>query len=389
MKGPDMLGKKTGTIAAVAAALVIGLTARPWLPRAESKQPREAIEKRLRELPDFAEPFRLVAELVSPAVVHVNAMRIVRAAPELPYDPLLRQFFDEDFLRRYYSRRYPRKGYVLKGIGSGFIASEDGIILTNNHVIDSADDITVGLADGREVAAKLLGVDPRTDVAVLKVNEKGLPYLKLGDSDKLRTGDWVFAFGSPFGLDQTMTYGIVSAKGRKGMGITDYEDFIQTDCAINPGNSGGPLVNIRGEAVGINTAIVSRSGGYQGVGFALPANIARRIMEQLVQKGYVVRGWLGMTAGDITTLWRRRLSVPGSGGAYVISVVEGGPAARAGVREGDVVLTMDGNEVTNTNDLFNRAAMKTPGTETLLTIFREGKTATVTVKVGEQPEGRR
>ncbi|MBN1807983.1 MAG: trypsin-like peptidase domain-containing protein [Planctomycetes bacterium] len=384
-----MSRKRLWLTLAIAVSLAAALVVEPFLPKVEAEQDpsRQQIEKRLKELPDSAEGFRLVAKLARPAVVHINAMRIVHVrTPEYQFDPLLRQFFDEEYLRRYYSRRFPQKGYVLKGLGSGFLVSEDGLILTNNHVINDADDITVGLADGREIPAKLLGTDPRTDVAVLKIEETSLPYLKLGDSDRIQVGDWVFAFGSPFGLDQTMTSGIVSAKGRRGMGIVDYEDFIQTDCAINPGNSGGPLVNMRGEAVGMNTAIVSRSGGYQGIGFALPANIAKKIVEQIRNKGHVVRGWLGVTAGDLTSLWRKRLKIPGTGGAYILKVAQGGPGAVGGLRENDVVLTMDGAELSNTDDFFNRIAMAPPGKIVNLNVYRDGETVPVTVTIGEQPE---
>lgn len=345
----------------------------------------EEIRKRLAALPDSAEPFKLVAKLVEPAVVHINAMRLIRrSAPALPIDPLLREFFEEDLLELF-RRRMPR-GYVLRGLGSGFVADAGrGIILTNTHVISGADEVTVSLADGRETRAQVLGIDETTDVAVLRIQADGLRAATLGDSDRLEVGEWVLAFGNPFGLDRTVTLGIVSAKGRRGMGITPYEDFIQTDCAINPGNSGGPLVNIRGEVVGMNTAILSRSGGYQGIGFAMPINVAKVVMEQIVRRGRVVRGWLGMTASDLSPEWLEKLGIPG--GAFVLAVMPKGPADTARITKGDIITAIDEAPIKDTGTLYNRIALMKPGTRMLLSVLRDGTVRKVPVVVGEQPEG--
>lgn len=357
---------------------------------AEGEPTREEIRKKLASLPDTCEPIRLVAKLAEPSVVHINSMRLVRvAAPAFPIDPLLRDFFGEDWLEYYYRRRTPRRGYVLSNLGSGFVVdARRGLILTNAHVIQDADEVSVSLADGKELSAEIVGADRRTDIAVLKIEAEGLGSLELGDSDKLAVGEWVLACGNPFGLDRTVTLGIVSAKGRRGMGISDYEDFIQTDCAINPGNSGGPLVDIRGRVVGINTAILSRSGGYQGIGFAVPINVAKTVMEQILQYKRVVRGWLGMTASDISPDWIKKYNIPGEGGAYVLGVAPGGPADKAGLEKGDIIVAIDGANVQDTSSLYNRVALMRPGTKIVLGVYREGKVKKVTLVVDEQPEGR-
>lgn len=346
----------------------------------------EEIHRRLATLPDSAEPFKLVAKLIEPSVVHINAMRLIRRSmPPLPIDPLLREFFEEDLLERYFRRRMPQ-GYVLRGLGSGFVVNaERGIILTNTHVISGADEVTVSLADSREFRAQVLGMDETTDVAVLQARADGLHAAMLGDSDDLEVGEWVLAFGNPFGLDRTVTLGIVSAKGRRGMGITPYEDFIQTDCAINPGNSGGPLVNIRGRVVGMNTAIVSRSGGYQGIGFAIPTNVAKAVMEQITQRGRVVRGWLGITASDLSPEWLEKLGI--SGGAYVLALVPKGPADKANIAKGDVITAIDDVPLKDTGALYNRVALLKPGTRVVLGVFRDGATKSVALVIGEEPEG--
>lgn len=272
------------------------------------------------------------------------------------------------------------------GLGSGFIISEDGYIVTNNHVVDGADDVRVKLSDDREFAAKVVGTDPRTDVALVKIDEDGLVPVSFGDSKNLEIGEWVLAIGSPFGLDQTVTAGIVSATGRGNVGIVDYGDFIQTDAAINPGNSGGPLVNLRGEVVGMNTAIFSRSGGSMGIGFAIPIDLIRRIETSLREEGHVVRGYLGVYIQDLTEGLAKSFGKEDTKGALVGRVLEGAPADKAGLEEGDIVLGVGGHEVENSDDLRNYVAGLRPGTKVDLDVLRNGKRRTLDLEVGKLGE---
>lgn len=278
-----------------------------------------------------------------------------------------------------------------QGQGSGVIVSSDGVVLTNNHVVEHAEEIMVTTYDGREFEAKVMGTDPKSDLAVLQLqgDTSGLRAIAFGDSSELRLGDVVLAIGNPFGIGQTVTMGIVSAKGRADLGIVDYEDFIQTDAAINPGNSGGALVNMRGELVGINTAILSRSGGYQGVGFAIPTNMALPIMQSLRDSGRVVRGWLGVAIQQVDQELAKALKLPSADGVLISDVKEGGPAAKAGIRRGDVVLSVDGKKVDTTGRLRNLIAQAGAAKKVPLEILRDGKKLTITVELGEMPTDQR
>jgi serine protease Do len=267
------------------------------------------------------------------------------------------------------------------------ILTPDGTILTNNHVIDGASDIKVQLSDKREFQAKLVGTDPKTDVAVLKINANGLPTLPLGDSTTLHVGDLVFAIGDPFGIGETATMGIVSATGRGGLGIENYEDFIQTDASINPGNSGGAMIDLHGNLVGINTAILTGGGGgNQGVGFAIPISLAKNVMDQIMTHGKVVRGYLGVYIQDVTPEMARAFGLEQAGGALVGDVSPNTPAARAGLKKGDVILKLNGEPVDSRNQLTLRVSQTQPGTPVSLTIWRDGKSQDMKITLGELPE---
>jgi len=346
-----------------------------------------AQEAGLESLRQSGQAFRSVAKKVSPAVVFIqvekeDAEPSPFASPfEGPGDEFLRRFFGEPPQLRQ-PRRAPQKHREV-GQGSGFIISPDGYILTNNHVVDDADKVRVKMQDGREYTAKTVGTDPPSDLAVIKIDESDLPFLRLGDSDQLEVGDWVLAVGNPFGLSHTLTAGIVSAKGRNGIGLSDYENFIQTDAAINPGNSGGPLVNLDGEVVGINTAIFSRSGGYMGIGFAIPVNMAKQIRDQLIAHGEVTRGQLGVYIQDLTRELADSFGLENVQGALVAQVMEDSPAEKAGLKRGDVIQRLDDQAVGKVADLRNRIAMTPPGTKVRLTVLRDGKPRQLTVTIGK------
>jgi serine protease Do len=324
-----------------------------------------------------------VTAAVKPAVVNISSTKTVKI-------PGMRSpFFDDPFFRRFFGDEFapfqrPRE-HKQSGLGSGVIVDKDGYILTNNHVIKDADEIKVKLSDKREFKGKVIGTDPKTDIAVIKIDSNHLPVLKLGDSDKLKVGETVIAIGNPFGLSQTVTSGIVSATGRANVGIADYEDFIQTDAAINPGNSGGALVNVRGELVGINTAIFSTSGGYQGIGFAIPSNMAKTVMENLIKKGKVVRGWIGVSIQPITPDLAKQFGIKDDKGALVGDVVEDSPAEKAGLQRGDVIVEFDGREVADTSSLRNNVSGTPPGKKVTLKIMRDGKMQKVDVTIAELP----
>jgi len=322
-----------------------------------------------------------VAEQNIPAVVHIEVtagQEVVN--PLLPFenDPLLRRFFGipEDM-----PKKFKRE---LKGLGTGMVMDSEGNILTNNHVVGGATEIKVLLASGDEYPAKVVGTDPKTDLGVIKISAKGpLPYVTFGDSDNVRVGEWVVAIGHPRGLDQTVTQGIISAKHRMGiMDPSSYQDFLQTDAAINPGNSGGPLLNLRGEVIGVNAAIVSQTGGFEGIGFAIPSNMALYISKQLVAHGKVERGWLGVSIQDLTPELAKSFGMEIPKGALIADVVKGGPAEKTGMKKGDVVIAYGEKEIPNAATLRNEVAVSTIGQEVKVTILREGKKQELTVTIG-------
>jgi len=337
-------------------------------------------------LGNFTNGFSAVLKSALPGVVNIHTSKIVRPRPGhmMPFfeEPFFRQFFGDQF-----GRGEPRPERE-QSLGSGVIISSDGIILTNNHVIDGATDIRVDLADKREFEAKLVGTDAKTDVAVLRINATGLPTMVLGDSSKLQVGDLVFAIGEPFGLDGTATMGIVSATGRSmGGQIESYEDFIQTDAAINPGNSGGALVDVHGNLIGINTAIETGGGsGNRGIGFAIPINMARSVMDQIVTHGKVVRGFLGIHIQDVSPQIAKQFGLSEVRGVLVGDVSPDSPSSRAGLKRGDVILQLNSQAVNSANELRLRISQTAPGTTVKLEVWREGKTQDVGVTLGELPE---
>ncbi|MGC2062768.1 MAG: DegQ family serine endoprotease [Thermodesulfovibrionales bacterium] len=323
-----------------------------------------------------------IASAVKPAIVNISTTRTVKiqGGADLFDDPFFRRFFGDQFNRQ----RQPRER-KSEGLGSGVIVSSDGYIVTNYHVVKEADEIKVTLADKKEYHGKVIGSDPKTEISIVKIEAKDLPTLPWGNSEKLQVGEIVLAVGNPYGLNQTVTMGIVSAIGRANVGIADYEDFIQTDAAINPGNSGGALVNPRGELVGINTAIFSTSGGYQGIGFAIPSNMIKSIMDSLVKKGKVVRGWLGVSIQKITPELSKQFNMKEESGVLVSDAVENSPAEKAGIRRGDIITEYDGKRTDEPYQLRNMVANTQPGEEHVLTILREGTRQSIKVVIGDVP----
>jgi len=329
--------------------------------------------------------FRNIAARVSPSVVKITTetkARVIRGKDDFgPMDPFFRQFFGE---RPPMFRQPPQAG-----LGSGVIISSDGYIATNNHVIEEADIVTVTTTDGRELRAEVVGRDPQTDVALLKVDAKDLPALTFADSSQVAVGDRVLAVGSPYGLGGTVTTGIVSATGRRaGLGL-DYEDFIQTDAAINPGNSGGALVDLEGRLIGLNTAILSRSGGFQGIGLAVPADLVRHVVTSLAQHGEVVRGHLGVMVQSLTPALAGQFDLEDNEGALVSDVTPDSPASKAGLQSGDVITKYRGRKVEDAARLSLSVAQTPPGTEVEIEVLRDGERETLTATVGEQPESRK
>lgn len=337
----------------------------------------------------FTTSFAPIIKKAAPSVVNIFAsrtlqkrdMRDMRRMHPFFNDPAFREFFGDE-------GEAPSRNQKEQALGSGVIVSEDGYIMTSNHVIEGADEIKVELNGGKEYTAKVIGTDPATDTAVLKVEATGLPAITLSNSDKLETGDVVLAIGNPFGIGQTVTMGIVSATGRGELGIMAYEDFIQTDASINMGNSGGALVDAHGRLVGINTAILSRTGGNQGVGFAIPVNMGRMVMERLIADGRVSRGYLGVNLQPLTPELAERLEFKEQGGALITEVLEGTPAAEAGIKPGDLVVEYNGKKVADYRQLRLMVSQTAPKTKTTFKVFRDGQTRTFNVTLDELPTER-
>jgi serine protease Do len=326
--------------------------------------------------------FAPVFKTALPTVVSITSTRIVKA-PQTP-------FFNDPFFQQFFGGQLPQgpQQQREKGLGSGVIVSPDGYILTNNHVVDKGTDIKVMLADKRQFPGKVIGTDPRTDVAVVKIDATGLPTIALGDSSKLQVGDYAFAIGNPFGVGETATMGIISATGRNGLSIEDYEDFIQTDAAINPGNSGGALLNARAELVGINTAILSGGGGNQGIGFAIPINMAKYVMDEILKHGKVVRGYIGVGIQEVTPALAKSFNVPAEKGALVGSVDPASAGAKAGLERGDVITELNGQPIAGANELRLQIGTMAPGTTVHLKVNRNGQSRDVNVTLGEAPAGK-
>lgn len=322
------------------------------------------------------------AKKAMPAVVNIFTSKKTAENPHQKYldDPTFRQFFG-DQLDDLDTQAQPENS-----LGSGVIVSEQGLILTNNHVIAAADEIEIALADGRKLSAKVVGTDPDTDLALIKVDAENLPAITFASSDKLNVGDVVLAIGNPFGVGQTVTQGIISALGRNHLGINIYENFIQTDASINPGNSGGALIDTNGNLVGINSAIYSRSGGSMGIGFAIPATLARQVMEQIVSHGNVTRGWIGIEAQDITPELADSFKLKLAQGALVAGVLRDSPADKAGLRAGDVLLAIEGKPVADSGSMLNLIAVLTPNKKATIKIARAEKTIDVSVLIGKRPK---
>jgi serine protease Do len=327
--------------------------------------------------------FAPIIKKVSPSVVKV----VVTGAAENTGTENMQGLEDNPFFRHFFGGQMPNRKFQApkqQGLGSGVIVTADGYVLTNNHVVDHASDVKVFLQDGTEYTAKVVGTDPKTDLAVIKINAKDLPAIPMAESDQVEVGDTVLAIGNPFGIGQTVTSGIVSATGRSALGL-DYEDFIQTDAAINPGNSGGALVDAEGRLVGINTAILSRSGGNQGIGFAIPSTLARDVMESLIADGKVVRGYMGVLIQDLTPAIAKKFNANAKSGALVGDVTPKSPAAKAGLESGDVIVELGGHPVRDSHTLRLQVARIKPGESVDLKVLRDGAEKAFTVKVGELP----
>jgi serine protease Do len=396
----EIFGKSTNRLTAMAlgGALAIALSAAAFneksSPAREKAPPAKVV---LDNRPVSREgggrnSYAPIVKKVSPGVVKVFTSARVQqtgfnAPPEM--DDFFRRFFgnpgDSRGDSRFRRGQNPSSAPRQHGIGSGVLVTKDGYILTNNHVVDGADEVKVALQDGREFTAKVIGRDPKTEVAVIKIDATNLPLVPMADSDKVEVGDVVLAVGNPFGIGQTVTTGIVSATGRGGTMGLDYEDFIQTDAAINPGNSGGALVDTEGRLIGINTAILSRSGGNMGIGFAIPANLVRDVMDSLIKDGHVTRGYLGVLIQDINPALAKQFKLENTGGALVGDVTPKSPAEKAGLKNGDVILEFDGKKTADSRQLKLQVARTKPGETAPIKILRDGEEQTLEVKVKELP----
>jgi serine protease DegQ len=370
------------TVTVALALWFIVATLKPeWLARPPGQVQLQSTTVPVREADGSAAPalntYRTASQRAMPAVVNIFT---TKAAKQQPHP-----FGDDPLFRRFFGDNYGAQDERQFSLGSGVIVSPDGYILTNNHVIESADEIEVALADGRKVPARLVGTDPETDLAVVKVTLKELPSITLARLDNAKVGDVVLAIGNPFGVGQTVTMGIVSALGRNHLGINTFENFIQTDAAINPGNSGGALVDTDGHLLGINTAIYSRSGGSLGIGFAIPVSTVKTVMEAIIRNGQVVRGWIGVEPQDITPELADSFGLQKSSGTIIAGVLKGGPADKAGVKPGDILLAVGGHPVTDTVAMLNLVAQLTPGEQVDLVVLRKSQETRLSVVVGRRP----
>ena len=329
-------------------------------------------------MPGIVTSYNDAVRRATPSVVNIFTSKEIRT----PRHPLL----NDPIFRRFFGDQLPDEAQRAASLGSGVIVSTAGYVITNHHVVEAADEIEVALPDGKKLLAKVVGNDPETDIAVLRVNSESLPAITFGSSDTLRVGDVVLAIGNPFGVGQTVTSGIVSALGRTGLGINTFENFIQTDAAINPGNSGGALVDAAGNLVGINTAIFSRSGGSMGIGFAIPVSTAKMVLEQIVKTGTVTRGWIGVEVQEITPPVAESFKLGSTRGALIAGVLRGGPADKAGVKPGDVLMEIEGKPVTDPAAMLNLVAALAPGSAAKVKLRRQGQEVDAAVTVGRRPK---
>jgi len=366
---------------AVAALFVVSTFRPEWLP-SRAGSPAAVVQQAptTGPLPTAVRigSYHEAVQRAAPSVVNIFTSKEIRS----PRHPLL----NDPIFRRFFGEQLPDEAQRASSLGSGVIVSSSGLVLTNHHVVEAADEIEVALADGKKLLAKVVGNDPETDLAVLRVNADNLPAITFGSSDALRVGDVVLAIGNPFGVGQTVTGGIVSALGRTGLGINTFENFIQTDAAINPGNSGGALIDAGGNLVGINTAIFSRSGGSMGIGFAIPVSTAKMVVEQIVKSGGVTRGWIGVEVQEITPALADSFKLGGQRGALIAGVLRGGPADKAGIKPGDVLTEVEGKPVADPTAMLNLIAALAPGSAAKMKLKRQGQDVDATINVGRRPK---
>jgi serine protease Do len=382
--------------------LIIGFAAGAWLaPGIGLSRTTASVQKETQKtaepqktappqqmMDDISRLFEQSAQKVSPSVVAITAEQVVQAQ-QSPFgmpDEAFKDFFGEDFFKRFFGQTSQEQKRTVRSLGSGVIVSSDGYVLTNNHVVANADKLFVVIGDKQNFPAQVVGTDPQTDVAVIRIDVKDLPAAALGNSDAVNVGQWVIAIGNPFQLMHTVTAGIISAKGRSSVGLADYEDFFQTDASINPGNSGGALADLNGNVIGINTAIASPSGGNIGIGFAIPINMAKQVMQSLISKGKVVRGYIGVLPQDIDENLAKAFSLKSTAGVLVGDVTPKGPADQAGIKRSDVILSFDGKKVENATQLRLMIADTAPKTSVKVSLLRQGKTMDVTVILAERPK---
>jgi len=370
------------TVTIAVAVLFVVSTFRPeWLPARSlpgAVPEQQSSPSGPASVPARATSYHDAVKRAAPSVVNIFSSKEIRS----PKHPLL----NDPIFRRFFGDQLPDEAQRASSLGSGVIVSASGYVITNHHVVEAADEIEVALADGKKLLAKVVGNDPETDIAVLRVNSENLPVIAFGSSDALRVGDVVLAIGNPFGVGQTVTGGIVSALGRTGLGINTFENFIQTDAAINPGNSGGALIDASGNLIGINTAIFSRSGGSMGIGFAIPVSTAKMVLEQIVKSGSVTRGWIGVEVQEITPPVAESFKLGSTRGALIAGVLRGGPADKAGVKPGDVLVEVEGKPVSDPSAMLNLVAALAPGAPAKVKLMRQGRDIDTSVTVGRRPK---